>query len=263
MAAGRSDADYLYDYVRNDKECVANPHCKGAITRYIKSDGKIIDEDERLIVYRGHYKRRKTIDTGVDWFSTSTDEKVSVGFMNADRKCCLFKIHCMPGIRYIDVNKALGVCTYSERGIYNHEKEIILLGGGVFYKDARKREEGFKDLENGRYETWYFPNRASRSRSSSPSRGIDTSKTICLTPVSRATLVDRAQKAGDDLDYISPISELKKYLKEGERFALPQEERDLGGGGTPAAAALKRTRGRYTGTRRRRRPALRHTRAAH
>lgn len=269
MATRRSDVDYLYDYVRNDKECVANDHCKGAITRYIRSDGKVVDDDEELIVYRGHYKRRNTIDPGVDWFSTSTAKKVSEGFMDSDRKCCLFTIHCMPGIHYIDVNKALGNCSYSERGIYKHEKEIILLGGGYFYQDVHKKEEGFKHLGNGRYETWYFPNRVlpSRSRSKSPppaaaaapANRVSLPKPVCKEPVTRKELINRAAEDGYNLNMDDDISQFSMYLKSGERLALPHEEQGQGGGGAPP---LKRTRGRYTGTRRRRRPARRHTRAA-
>lgn len=157
----------------------------------------IIDKQEPLtksqIVWRGQVDNKEIIPRS--WFSTSTYRHIAEEIYSA--KEYLFKIHLQPGIKCIDLYKL-----YKKYGInnpynapinnvrkllennehiinpYNNYKdfgEIIVNGGGKFWKDDKKQEEGFKLLEHIHkedylsvidyyiYETYYFPDTSTMS----------------------------------------------------------------------------------------------------
>lgn len=108
----------------------------------------LIKESEPFsgIVWRGHSKS-STIRANVQWFSTSTDKEVGERFTG--KGCCLFKINVI-NVRAIVVNEFIG-----NDHQHSSEEEVILEGGGKFYKSADLKEEGFTEYEPGHFETWY------------------------------------------------------------------------------------------------------------
>jgi hypothetical protein len=103
------------------------------------------------ILYRGHSANRDYILSD-SWFSTSSDEmRVRRQHISNGKECCLFKIHVLSGIKILQVDKYI-TTNYDE-------KEIIVNGGGVFYKTKDGLEKGFTNigLQKGIhvYETWY------------------------------------------------------------------------------------------------------------
>ena len=115
------------------------------------------NDSNSMIVYRGQYGT-KNINNNVQWFSTSLDKRIAENrFMKQEsgKKCCLFTIHLI-NVPILNINNVFEKNTHF---ILNKdrksEKEIIVLGGGKFYKDEELKEEGFIDLENGEYECWY------------------------------------------------------------------------------------------------------------
>ena len=107
---------------------------------------------ESLILYRGH-KNSTKIRPNI-WYSASKSKEIAIEeFSSGKGKCCVFKIHLID-IPIIDINKLIG----SKIGKYAAEKEVIFLGGGIFYEDETLSKEGFKDNGNGEYEGWYKMN---------------------------------------------------------------------------------------------------------
>ena len=109
---------------------------------------------KELIVYRGH-KNTPAINP-IKWFSTTTSLKIAKNEYSG-MECCVFKIFIQPGIIVFDVHSLL-----ESKGItlgkYKDEREIIVNGGGEFFKDSEKKELGF-EYKNGVYHTYYFPKR--------------------------------------------------------------------------------------------------------
>ena len=120
------------------------------------------------------------------WFSTSLDRDIAKEYgIN------LFKIHIQPGVKVLDlykeynkygidnpVNNVYKMRAYMRRHDfmypiakvtrnYKRYKEYIVEGGGTFYKDINKTEEGVKEVYSTScksnttypiyYETYYFP----------------------------------------------------------------------------------------------------------
>lgn len=108
----------------------------------------LIKESEPFagVVWRGHGKSRR-IRNDVPWFSTSKLEDVAERFIG--KGCCLFKINVV-GVRAIVVNEYIG-----QDHKHSAEEEVIVEGGGKFYKNADLTEEGFAEYEPGKFETWY------------------------------------------------------------------------------------------------------------
>jgi hypothetical protein len=109
----------------------------------------LIKESEPFsgIVWRGHSSNSNSIRSNVAWFSTSKLEDVAERFIG--KGCCLFKINVV-GVRAIIVNEFIG-----DDHQHSSEEEVILEGGGKFYKSAELKEEGFSEYESGKFETWY------------------------------------------------------------------------------------------------------------
>ena len=107
---------------------------------------------EERVVYRGQHHNRMPVNPTY-WISTSSVRKVAIDMFSkmATDMCCIFEIHLQPGIRILDINAVLG-----ERG-RPEEHEIIIQGGGGFYQDAAGTIPGFKQIDEGVYETFYFP----------------------------------------------------------------------------------------------------------
>ncbi len=108
----------------------------------------LIKESEPFngVVWRGH-SNSNTIRSNVAWFSTSKEEHIGERFIG--KHCCLFKINVV-GVRAIVVNDFIG-----EDHQHSAEEEVILEGGGKFYKSAALNDEGFSEYEPGKFETWY------------------------------------------------------------------------------------------------------------
>lgn len=127
--------------------------------------------DKELLVWRGHYQqsssRRINSINPASWFSTTLKQEITEHYKNAT--CCLFKIHIQPGIKILnlyDIYKTYGVLNpyYEQKNLgivryrnYSEYQEIIVEGGGEFYKDVYKTEKGFTEIEPGMFETFYFP----------------------------------------------------------------------------------------------------------
>jgi hypothetical protein len=119
-----------------------------------------------MTVYRGQKNDREILTNyggrEIKWFSTTIDESVaSEHFIekDGDDNCCVFKIHLI-NIPVIYVNQDLYDCpsediTNQHENMKFWEHEIIVKGGGTFYKDEDLNEEGFLDLGNGKLEAWY------------------------------------------------------------------------------------------------------------
>jgi hypothetical protein len=102
---------------------------------------------DEILVYRGHSPVSPTIYSDRGWFSTSSDvNKVLRQHISDGTSCCLFKIHILPGIKYINVD-----ATIERAGLENtgyDESEIIVNGGGTFYANPELTEEGFKEIKS-------------------------------------------------------------------------------------------------------------------
>lgn len=112
--------------------------------------------NKELIVYRGH-KDSPSYISPRKWFTSSLKHSIAKSEYSGNR-CCIFEIHVQPGIQTLNVNKLL-----KDNGIvlekYKDESEIIINGGGEFFKDSEKSEPGFFTVSEGHYSTYYFPKR--------------------------------------------------------------------------------------------------------
>lgn len=126
----------------------------------------ILDNQEPLqaptVVWRGHTGDSSHISS-LTWFSTTPSQQSARIFMNQNAGCCLFKIHLMPGIRVLNIAKALQNSPNRKtrknnrlHTILQEEQEWIVQGGGVFYKDRTKSEQGFVN-KGDYYEAYYYP----------------------------------------------------------------------------------------------------------
>lgn len=102
---------------------------------------------DEILVYRGHNPLSPTIYSDRGWFSTSPDlDKVLRQHISNDTTCCLFKIHILPGIKYINVDATIARAGLKKTGY--DESEIIVNGGGAFYANPELTEEGFKKIKS-------------------------------------------------------------------------------------------------------------------
>ena len=116
-------------------------------SKLIIRDFCYIQKPSNITVYRAHNKSQ-TIRPSL-WFSTSKNKEL-VKKEFAGPTCCVFTIHLI-NVPIIDIN------SYIEEDIktYSDEAEIIVLGGGKFFKDKKLKNEGFLDIGDGNFETWY------------------------------------------------------------------------------------------------------------
>ncbi|MEX0598597.1 MAG: hypothetical protein WD512_19095 [Candidatus Paceibacterota bacterium] len=127
----------LLDYV-DKHEC--NPDCIEIIRKHLK-------HKQEMIVYRGHSSDSPQINANVPWLSTSKSKKIARELFSGG-ECCLFIIHLDNTVPTLDVNSFVD-------GRNSHEMELIVMGGGTFYKTSDYDEPGFLKLNNSEYETWY------------------------------------------------------------------------------------------------------------
>ena len=102
---------------------------------------------QSMTLSRGHMNSpaiRKNL-----WFSPSKSKTVAKEEF-AGKTCCVFTIHVLD-VPILDVNK------YVKKNIgkYADEQEVIVLGGGTFYKNQSLTEVGFKDVGQGEFICWY------------------------------------------------------------------------------------------------------------
>jgi hypothetical protein len=101
---------------------------------------------DEILVYRGHSPVSPTIYSDRGWFSTSSDlDKVLRQHISDDTSCCLFKIHLVPGIKYINVDATIERAGLEKTGY--DESEIIVNGGGTFYANPELTKVGFKQID--------------------------------------------------------------------------------------------------------------------
>lgn len=227
---GKPPIEHLYDYTRDSEGCQANPICMEAVTKLIEDVGSEVKGDTALIVYRGQRESRTIDPSRHSWFSTSLSLEETEIFRGDI--CCIFKIHLMPGVTYLDVNKALTESKYAAgsvsagtrmkdptmtHGLAN-EKEIIVMGGGTFYSDTIGTT-GFKEIREGVYETWYSLTPISKAAVG----GAGTAPTVIPTKpekkkVTRPELRARIKKIeGDDpITNMDNNAEIRLYLNPDE-----------------------------------------------
>jgi hypothetical protein len=163
--------------MRNREGCPLNSKpVEEQITDILKKQSPLT---KSIVLWRGHVKSPETISSHT-WFSTSESQKSAKNlFTNADSGCCLFKIHVMPGIHVLNVAKVLRASPKTPRSarssrssqksptrskrknnalreVLQEEKEWIVEGRGVFYKDKEGTQKGFQH-QDGYYETYYYP----------------------------------------------------------------------------------------------------------
>jgi len=139
-------------------------------------------KEESLVVYRGNGDDKdepNKIYTG-KWFSTTKSKDIAINEFSGTN-CCVFKINIL-NCKTLDVNKFVGKKIKN----YADEKEILVLGGGKFYKNKDCTEVGYKDIgiEDGiqHFECYYKINKLShkttkKRKSSSLKKIVDEIKT--------------------------------------------------------------------------------------
>lgn len=184
--------EYLETYVRDADACKKDSNCKLAIQKLIEEDGDVITAP--ITVYRGH-THTSEIRTSVPWFSVSLDKSLAEGYTGKD--CCLFIIHLMPGVQYIDVKEML------EHTNYTFEEEYIVKGGGVFTEKHQ--------ISPGVYEMNYLPLNYLPEISTLPPHPVSSTsaaKASNKTPVTLNILKERAERNGfidvnNDIEFLT------------------------------------------------------------
>lgn len=128
---------YVNEFYKDD-------YCIGLIAELID-----LTEPSRKInvVYRGQIINNEICSDL--WFSTSESKLQASFFMDNEGTCCLFKINLHPNVKYLIVEDNLPYIDNED------EFEIIISGKGTFYLDSEYSNIGFKQLQEGYYETWY------------------------------------------------------------------------------------------------------------
>jgi hypothetical protein len=119
---------FLTEYVKSGEN-------KGR--KFISNITKQVVSGKEMIVYRGQTGDNILLDRKDRFISTSTDKDVASGYGDT-----LFKIHLLPGTKYIDINKLFE--NESMNNPYEKEQEILVFGGGVFCE--RKKEDEYVEL---------------------------------------------------------------------------------------------------------------------
>lgn len=183
-----SIGEALKSYIVDFESITDNEY--NTILEYAKKQPK-----KTMTVYRGQYSQKNLKLLKSSFISTSKDERIANRFKDS---CCLFAINLI-NVPVIDVNETIKSINES-RSSYNqiilpkdkkNEKEIIVPGGGKFYKYEPLQgfdiEEGFDIDEDGTYYTYYtFPNKTSL-RSKSKSRSRNSSKSSKSSRNSRSS----------------------------------------------------------------------------
>ena len=113
----------LVDYVKNQSSSIQN---YDNIYNLLKNQ-----KEKNVTLFRGNGDDKKdpeSINIG-KWFSTTENEDIALKEFSGE-KCCVFIIHVL-NTKILDVNKFVK----DKISDYSDEKEIIVLGGGKFYKN--------------------------------------------------------------------------------------------------------------------------------
>jgi hypothetical protein len=178
-----------------------------------------------MTVYRGQYSQKNINLLKTSFISTSKDERIANRFKDT---CCLFAINLI-NVPVIDVNETIKSIN-ENRSSYNqiilprdkkNEKEIIVPGGGKFYKYEPLQgfdiEEGFDIDEDGNYYTYYtFPNKkssSSKSRSKSRSRNSSKSSKSSKSSRSRKSSSSNSSKTKSKSSRSSKTNKVDKLIK--------------------------------------------------
>ena len=178
-----------------------------------------------MTVYRGQYSQKNINLLKTSFISTSKDERIANRFKDS---CCLFAINLI-NVPVIDVNETIKSIN-ENRSSYNqiilprdkkNEKEIIVPGGGKFYKYEPLQgfdiEEGFDIDEDGTYYTYYtFPNKkssSSKSRSKSRSRNSNKSSKSSKSSRSRKSSSSNSSKTKSKSSRSSKTNKVDKLIK--------------------------------------------------
>jgi len=190
----QDEAD-LFSYVLAEKSDTRCPiECLNRIPDIIRRANQRLS----ITVYRGQKNMQTTIDFNEgrkNFISTSLDSRGAVNFTDTTEeskfsrlkqaKCCLFTIHLkrVLAIRLLDVSfkraksgelNHLLLLTQNPQSsnrndLFNeyisNEEEVIVLGGGTFYKDEKATNPGFLQTKSGHFETWYVDQSPSKDDS--------------------------------------------------------------------------------------------------
>lgn len=110
--------------------------------------------EREFVVYRGQHADDSIIRPAAAYSASISKDVAATEFSH--ESCCVFKIHVMPGIRFLDVNNVLGPD-------HKHaDEEEILIEGGEFWQDKARSARGFTEMKNlykGKkvFKTWLFP----------------------------------------------------------------------------------------------------------
>lgn len=168
--------------------------CKASIPAIIKTHGKSSGLD--MVVYRGQYDKKEiSYDTSKPFFSVTTDPDYAHTFASKlyDEKdeeikwgidCCVFKIH-LQNVQILDLAEIsfdrvrknppdLAPDALEKFNAFiKDESEILVLGGGKFYKEPACTKEGCIDPPefdvppeefHQFHETWYSMPKRGRKR---------------------------------------------------------------------------------------------------
>ena len=162
-----SEKKKISKYLKNKKKQIQSlinyvKYHSSSIENYNNIYNLLKNQKEKdMILYRGNGDDKldaTSIVTG-KWFSTTKNERIAHQEFSGD-KCCIFKIHVI-NTKILDVNKFVK----DKISDYSDEEEMIVLGGGKFYKDKKCTEIGYNELkiENDKqyFECYYKVNKGS------------------------------------------------------------------------------------------------------
>lgn len=165
---------FLIEYIRSTGSC--DTPCFKKIEEAIKEYGV----DYTGVVYRGQRITSRNIISSCRFFSTSSDAYRATRFMEDVSKgpnCCFFKINLVKAralkLRLLGRYR-VGPDTYRHFG---EEHEVLVLGGGKFFQDEALTIPGFKDIGEGKIETYYTHSKNGGGRRRTKKKKSKSSKT--------------------------------------------------------------------------------------
>ena len=180
----------LVDYVKNQSSSIQNYN---NIYNLLKNQ-----KEKNVTLFRGNGDDKKdpeSINIG-KWFSTTENEDIALKEFSGE-KCCVFIIHVL-NTKILDVNKFVK----DKISDYSDEKEIIVLGGGKFYKNKECTEIGYNNLgikNNKEYFECYYKvskNSSKKSNKTTKKNKYDLDKII------------QEIKEDDSTEFIDSLDEL-------------------------------------------------------
>lgn len=111
----------------------------------ILRDYLLRQDPDNMTVYRGQKSSKEIRRTG--FFSCSKNRLEAKRFTGRENKCCLFTIHLVDA-QLLDINRFMDAYLGLGSSFMEEEEEILVLGGGRFYKTADMTEEGFTKIKD-------------------------------------------------------------------------------------------------------------------